>query len=168
MTKAEKAERIEKANKSRILLEEVASKIKVLVSRSALAKIEIGELLIKHKKDIEHGNASYFYYDIGMKERTAQYYMQIAGNEEVQRLKSEGKLEGLNMSEILMLAGFKVNSIHKSNATPKPSLSYISEDGEFDYKNCKNTTIFKTQYKMLSDKVSELEAKLAKYEETTA
>ncbi len=147
---------------NRLTLEQVANKIKGLVTTSALAKIEIGELLIEYKKDIEHGGLTPFYESIGMSERTGQYYMEIARHEEVQKRKKEGKLEGLNMQDLLVLIGARVNrrgDDGTSKDVKKVEYKRVPVDS-FDYMKCKSTKVFKVQYELLSNKVSELETKL--------
>ena len=149
-------------------LEEIVSKIKDLVSRSALAKIEIGELLNKHKSLIKHGDTEAFYKSIGMSDRTAQYYMKIASNKKVQELKSKGELDGLNMSRILELVGMRVN-IRGANNDNAPHKEYkVLGFGRFDYAKCKSTSDFKKEYKSLVDKVTELEEELTAFKTKTA
>ena len=149
-------------------LKEVASKIRGLISKSALAKIEIGELLNEHTKEIEHGGKKEFYTSIGMSDRTAQYYMKIASSQDVQELKKENKLDGLNMSEILALVGMRVN-IRGANNDDAPREEYVPLGfGKFDSDRCRSTKQFKVEYKALADKVSELEDKLKKLKTQSA
>ena len=144
----------------KLTLEEVVTKIKGLISKSALAKIEIGELLNKHTADIKHGGKEDFYKNIEMSERTAQHYMQIASNEVVQKLKAEDKLDGLNMSEILRLVGMRVN-IRGVNNDDAPEEEYkVLGLGKFNYNKCRSTKQFKAEYEVLKDRVAELEEKL--------
>ncbi len=157
---------ITKQPKERLTLEQVASRIKRLISRSALAKIEIGELLIKYISDIEHGGKANFYESIGMTERTAQHYMQIASNEKVQELKEKGELDGLNMSAILNLVGMcvKTRGVNNDNA-PQQVQEYVSVGFEnFDISKRHTLGEYKVEYVALSSKVLELEAKLAEHE----
>ena len=138
-------------------LQEVAIQIKGLINRSALAKIEIGELLIENKKLIQHGDTKAFYDNIGMHERTAQRYMEIASNKDVQKLKKEGKLDGLNMSRILELIGCRVN-VRGVNNDKAPDSEYKPFGyGKFEYEKCRSTASFKIEYKILDKKVRELE-----------
>ena len=142
---------------------EAIGKIKTLVKQTAEAKIEIGEILIECKRKIPHGGMDEFYKSIDIRDRTAQYYMRIASNKEVQKLKAEGKFEGLNMSKILNLAGMSINvrGVNNDNA-PQAEQTYTPLGfGSFDFKKCRSTTIFKREYEDLSSKVSELEAELA-------
>ena len=144
----------------RLSLEEVADKIKRLVSRSALAKIEIGELLAEYTSEIEHGEKADFYKSIGMEDRTAQHYMKIARDPEVQKLKRENKLEGMNMTAILAKAGLRLTNRNKDVKKPEPGRVSIEVfKGQFE--KCKSTKVLKIQYALLSNKVSELEAELA-------
>ena len=144
----------------KLTLEEVVTKIKGLISKSALAKIEIGELLFKHTEAIKHGDKEAFYKNINMSDRTAQYYMNIASNKEVQKLKKEGKLDGLNMTQILKLVGMRVN-IRGVNNDDAPEEEYkVLGLGKFNYNKCRSTKQFKAEYEVLKDRVTELEEKL--------
>jgi hypothetical protein len=95
--------------KMRMNLEQLATEVKSLISRSSLDKIKIGELLLDYKKEIKYYGMKEFYKSIEMSNRTAQNYMKIAKNEEIQKLKDEGKLDGLNISKILELIGIRVD-----------------------------------------------------------
>jgi len=152
----------------KLSLEALKEKIKSLISISALSKIEIGELLIEYTQEIEHGGKKAFYKQIGMSPRTAQYYMKIASNPKIQKLKKEGKLDGLNMSRILELVGMRVN-IRGINSEDAPKKQYIPlGPGSFDYEKCRSTAIFKLEYKMLTEKLLELEETLQKLYSQTA
>jgi len=150
----------------KLTLEQVVDKIKGLISRSALAKIEIGELLNEYTSEIEHGGKADFYKSIGMRPTTAQYYMKIASNSDVQKLKSEGKLDGLNMSEILRHIGARINVRGDNNENaPQQIQEYIAVGfGNFDISKRHTLKEYKVEYEDLSKKVSELEAKLAEYD----
>ena len=154
----------------RLSLAEVGTQIKGLISRSALAKIEIGELLNEYTAEIIHGGKEQFYKSIDMSSRTAQYYMSIASNKEVQKLKSEDKLEGLNMQEILVLIGARVNvrGVNNDNA-PQQTQDYVAKGfGNFDISKRHTLKEYKIEYVALSSKVLELEARLAEHEGKTA
>ena len=88
--------------------------------------------------------------------------MKIAANEEVQRLKAENKLDGLNMSEILKLVGMRVNIRGDNNENaPRQPQEYIPKGyGHFEFEKCRSTKEFKAEYKILTAKVSDLEAAL--------
>ncbi len=147
---------------SKMSLNELTEKIKGLISSSALAKIEIGELLNKYTSAIEHGGKKEFYKSIGMSDRTAQYYMKIASNEQVQKRKKEGKLDGLNMSKILELVGMRVN-VRGANNVDAPEKEYKPLGlGNFKYDECRSTKQFKAEYKVVVDRVKELEAEVEK------
>ncbi len=139
-----------------LTLEQVETEIKDLISKSALAKLDIGLLLIKHEDMIEHGDTEKFYEDIGINKRTAQYYKKIAGDEKVQELRAAGKLDGLSMAKIIEVAGItsKTRKITEYVAVPVE---------EFEADECKKVKIFKAQYKLLENKVSELEKQLSGY-----
>ena len=135
---------------------QLVTNIKGLVSRSALAKIDIGILLNEHTSKIPHGEKEQFYKDIGISDRTAQHYMKIAGNKKVQELKAAGELEGLNMSEILKLAGVK------REVGKKVELVLVSIEN-FNPKNCSSRAVLKAQYARLSSKVDQLQKELDEY-----
>ncbi len=144
----------------KLTTEEVVTKIKTLIGQSAKAKIEIGELLNKYTADIEHGGKDDFYKSIGMSPRTAQYYMRIASNEDVQKLKTEEKLNDLNMSKILELVGMrmKVRGVNNDDA---PEKEYKTLGlGKFNYNKCRSTKQFKAEYEVLVATVTKLEEKL--------
>ena len=145
-----------------LTLEQVATKIKGLISTSALAKIEIGELLNQYTAKIKHGDKVEFYKSIKMSTRTAQYYMKIASNEEIQKLKKEEKLDGLNMSEILKLVGMRVNVRGVNNEdAPQAQAEYTPKGyGSFDFSKCRSTRIFREEYELLAFTVTELQAEL--------
>ena len=144
----------------RLSLEQVVTQIKELISRSALAKIKIGELLNEYTAEIPHGEKEQFYKDIGMSPTTAQYYMKIASDPKVQKLKSEDKLEGLNMTTILELAGIRTQKREKVDKVEYVPVSIES----FDYRKCQSTVKLKVQYGLLSNRVAELEARLVESE----
>ncbi len=153
----------------KLTLEQVVDKIKGLISRSALAKLDIGLLLTEYKETIDHGDVTAFYENIGINKRTAQYYKKIASNETVQRLRSEGELDGLNMQEILVLIGARVNvrGVNNDNA-PQAEQVYVAKGfGSFDSDRCRSTKIFNLEYKDLSNRVSELEKELAELRPAT-
>ena len=140
-----------------LTFDEVVTKIKGLISKSALAKLDIGLLLMKHKEVIEqHGDTEKFYEDIGINKRTAQYYKSIAGNKNVQKLRAEDKLEGLSMAKIIEKAGItpKTREIPEYEAVPVE---------EFKPEKCKTLRAFNAQYVLLENKVSELQKKLSEY-----
>ncbi len=155
---------------NKMTLEDLASKIKKLVSKSALANIEIGELLNEYTDEIEHGKKKEFYKSIGMPATTAQYYKRIAANEEVQKLKKEGKLDGLNMSHILELCDMRVNirGTNNDNAPQKNQPYTALGYGKFDFTKSHTIKEFRAEYKELNDRVSELEAELEALRSQTA
>ncbi len=148
----------------KLSLEELTTKIKGLISRSALAKIEIGELLNEHTSTIKHGGKKAFYKSIGMSDRTAQYYMKIASNKKIQELKNKGKIDGLNMSRILEIVDMRVKVRGTNNENAPQEQQAYKPVKNFNSEKCRSTRIFKIEYKVLSDKVTELEAKLAEYD----
>jgi hypothetical protein len=152
----------------KLSLEQLASKIKSLINRSPLSMILIGELLIEYKGDIEYGGVKEFYRNIEMSDRTAQHYMQIASNKEIQKLKAEGKVEGLDMSAILEFIGMYVNVSDLNNDNTPQQQEYVPLGSNFDFNTCRSTKIFKEEYKALATKVSDLEAELNSRRSITA
>ncbi len=143
-------------------LEALATEIKDLIAQSAEAKIRIGELLNENKKQIEHGGMLEFYKLIGMSPRTAQTYMKIANNDQVQEMKAEGKLEGLNMSRILEMIRYRVNT----RGDAKAKIEHVLQNYEkFDYQKCKSTAVLKMQYEDLKNTVMKLKKELKDYKQ---
>ncbi len=139
-----------------LTLEQIVTEIKDLISKSALAKLDIGLLLIKHKEVIEHGDTEKFYEDIGINKRTAQYYKRIAGDEKVQELRAAGKLDGLSMAKIIEVAGIT------SKTRETPEYKEVSVE-DFKPEKCKTLKAFNVQYVLLERKVSELKKQLLEY-----
>ncbi len=141
----------------RLNIEQLVAKIKGLFHQTALIKIEIGELLNEYTAEIDHGDKDQFYKDIGIKQRTAQHYKKIASNEEVQRLRTAGELDGLNMTDILILAGMR--GVNNDNA---PEQEYeVKGYGVFEFNKRHKIKIFQAEYEKLNEKVSELEEEIA-------
>ena len=137
-------------------LEELRGKIRGFISTSALAKIELGELLIKNEKQIEYGGMVAFYRSVKINTRTAQHYKNIASNEGIQILKQQGKLDYLNMTEILELAGINTN---KKKPVLKPKYILKSID-VFNPTKCHSRSELRSQYTALHDSYNKIQAEL--------
>lgn len=80
----------------------IAKKIKSKLRKTAETIIEIGEELIKAIEEKPRGFKEVFYKEIGISDRSAQRYMQIANHPKIIDLK-ENELEGKTMSDLLKL-----------------------------------------------------------------
>ena len=145
-------------------LAKITEDIKTKITRTALDNIEIGELLIKAKKIVEHGSWEMYYKSIGIGKQTAERYMHIAKHPEIQKLKAEGKLDGLNMNAILEKVDYRIISRStKENAKKQLEnrLNYkpVGHD-KFNYKACTKPAVFKKEYSTLLDEYHKLEQEL--------
>jgi len=82
---------------------DIAKRIKRKLRRTAETIVWIGEELTKAIKDKPRGFKEQFYREIGMSDRSAQRYMQIAKNVKVIELKEKSELEGKTMTDLLQL-----------------------------------------------------------------
>ena len=123
---------------------QVAKKIQGLLSKTAQTIVEIGTLMndtLKEKQKVK-GYKSLFYKEIGMSERSAQRYMQIAKNTKVLTLHKKNELEGKTMTDLIVLISSDGKS--KSEVT--------------DIKKVANG--FYTKYKSKPDTLKEIIVKL--------
>jgi len=81
--------------------------IKLYVTKSAEHIIKIGDVLNSITDKLKRGTKGKFYTAIGMTQRTAQRYKKIAANPEIQKLKNEGNLANLNLTQMLTIIGEK-------------------------------------------------------------
>src|SRR5574344_1091389 len=81
----------------------IAKKIKSKLRKTAETIIEIGEELIKAIEEKPRGFKEVFYKEIGISDRSAQRYMQIANHPKIIDLKEENQLEGKTMTDLLQL-----------------------------------------------------------------
>jgi hypothetical protein len=109
-----------------------------------------------------------FYESIGIAPTTAQYYMKIARNETVQKMKKEGKLDGLTMAKILEVTGIKKASNNNGDDEPGEYTPVSVEAFADQYMKEVSRKVLRAQYAVLSNKVSELEKELAEYRSKTA
>ncbi|MCT7508611.1 hypothetical protein [Aliarcobacter cryaerophilus] len=126
----------------------IAKKIKSKLRKTAETIIEIGEELIKAIEEKPRGFKEVFYKEIGISDRSAQRYMQIANHVKVIELKENNELEGKTMTDLLQLI------------TPDTS----SKEGKIDTK--KVASGFYSRYKdkpdTLKDIIKELQELLEK------
>lgn len=126
----------------------IAKKIKSKLRKTAETIIEIGEELIKAIEEKPRGFKEVFYKEIGISDRSAQRYMQIANHVKVIELKENNELEGKTMTDLLQLI------------TPDTS----SKEGNIDTK--KVASGFYSRYKdkpdTLKDIIKELQELLEK------
>lgn len=90
---------IKLSNEDKKLAKEIKSKLK----KTAQTIVEIGEALSNAVKDKERGFKEIFYKEIGISDRSAQRYMQIANHPKIIELKEENQLEGKTMTDLLQL-----------------------------------------------------------------
>ncbi len=92
---------------------EAIKQIRAKLRKTAETIIEIGQLLIEAISDKDKDYKYEFYKQLGMSERSALRYMQIARSEAIQKLKSETpkSLDNMTMSDLL----------HEMNKNNKPT-----------------------------------------------
>lgn len=92
---------------------EAIKQIRAKLRKTAQTIIEIGELLIEAISDKDKDYKYEFYKQLGMSERSALRYMQIARSEAIQKLKSETpkSLDNMTMTDL----------IHEMNKNNKPT-----------------------------------------------
>lgn len=81
----------------------LAKEIKSKLRKTAQTIVEIGEELSTAVKDKQRGFKELFYKEIGISDRSAQRYMQIANHVKVIELKEKNLLEGKTMTDLLQL-----------------------------------------------------------------
>lgn len=116
----------------------IAKRIKSKLRKTAETIIEIGEELTKTLHDKPRGFKELFYKEIGISDRSAQRYMQIANHVKVIELKEKDELEGKTMTDLLQLI------------TPDTS----SKEGKIDTK--KVASGFYSRYKDKPDTLKEI------------
>mgnify|MGYP003553455880 FL=1 len=89
---------IKLSNEDKKLAQEIKNKLK----KTAQTIVEIGEALTNAIKYKKRGFKEAFYEEIGISDRSAQRYMQIANHPKIIDLK-ENELEGKTMSDLLKL-----------------------------------------------------------------
>ncbi len=92
-------ENIKLTNEEKKLAKEIKSKLR----KTAQTIVEIGEELSTAVKDKQRGFKELFYKEIGISDRSAQRYMQIANHVKVIELKEKNLLEGKTMTDLLQL-----------------------------------------------------------------
>lgn len=92
---------------------EAIKQIRAKLRKTAETIIEIGQLLIEAISDKDKDYKYEFYKQLGMSERSALRYMQIARSEAIQKLKNEQPklLDNMTMSDL----------IHEMNKNNKPT-----------------------------------------------
>ena len=81
----------------------LARSIKGKLRKTAEIIVEIGEELTNTLKDKPRGFKEPFYREIGISNRSAQRYIQIANHVKVIELKEKSELEGKTMTDLLQL-----------------------------------------------------------------
>ena len=104
----------------------IAKKIKSKLRKTAETIIEIGEELIKAIEEKPRGFKEVFYKEIGISDRSAQRYMQIANHVKVIELKENNELEGKTMTDLLQLITPDTSSKDGNNDTKKEASGFYS------------------------------------------
>ena len=104
----------------------IAKKIKSKLRKTAETIIEIGEELIKAIEEKPRGYKEVFYKEIGISDRSAQRYMQIANHVKVIELKENNELEGKTMTDLLQLITPDTSSKEGNIDTKKVASGFYS------------------------------------------
>ena len=104
----------------------IAKKIKSKLRKTAETIIEIGEELIKDIEEKPRGSKEGFYKEIGISDRSAQRYMQIANHVKVIELKENNELEGKTMTDLLQLITPDTSSKEGNIDTKKVASGFYS------------------------------------------
>ena len=104
----------------------IAKKIKSKLRKTAETIIEIGEELIKAIEEKPRGFKEVFYKEIGISDRSAQRYMQIANHVKVIELKENNELEGKTMTDLLQLVAPDTSSKEGNIDTKKVASGFYS------------------------------------------
>jgi|LFRM01.1.fsa_nt_gb hypothetical protein len=104
----------------------IAKKIKSKLRKTAETIIEIGEELIKAIEEKPRGFKEVFYKEIGISDRSAQRYMQIANHVKVIELKENNELEGKTMTDLLQLITPDTSSKEGNIDTKKVASGFYS------------------------------------------
>ncbi|MDY0122961.1 hypothetical protein [Sulfurimonas sp.] len=99
VVKAEVVKEIKLSKDDKKLAREIKSKLR----KTAETIVEIGEMLTSAIEDKQRGFKEVFYKEIGISDRSAQRYMQIANHVKVIELKEKDELEGKTMTDLLQL-----------------------------------------------------------------
>lgn len=134
VVKAEIVKEIKLTSEDKKLAREIKSKLR----KTAETIVEIGEALNSAIQDKQRGFKEVFYKEIGISDRSAQRYMQIANHVKVIELKKNNELEGKTMTDLLQLV------------TPDTS----SKEGKIDTK--KVASGFYSRYKDKPDTLKEI------------
>ena len=102
---------IKLTNEEKKLAKEIKSKLR----KTAQTIVEIGEELSTAVKDKQRGFKELFYKEIGISDRSAQRYMQIANHVKVIEFKEKNLLEGKTMTDLEKLISSSKYKKEKSN-----------------------------------------------------
>ena len=104
----------------------LAKQIQTKLRKTAETIIEIGEELIKAIEEKPRGFKEVFYKEIGISDRSAQRYMQIANHIKVIELKENNELEGKTMTDLLQLITPDTSSKEGNIDTKKVASGFYS------------------------------------------
>ncbi|MGJ0319346.1 hypothetical protein NG767_11445 [Aliarcobacter cryaerophilus] len=122
VVKAEVVKEIKLTSEDKKIAKEIKSKLR----KTAETIIEIGEALTNAVQDKQRGFKEVFYKEIGISDRSAQRYMQIAKHEKVIELKKQDKLEGKTMTDLLQLVAPDTSSKEGNIDTKKVASGFYS------------------------------------------
>ncbi len=139
---------------------EAIKQIRAKLRKTAETIIEIGELLIEA---IDGKAADYkkeFYKQLGMSERSALRYMQIARSEAIQKLKNEKPklLDNMTMSDLI----HEMNKNNKTAANSDEKSDTEASDTDSDKKPSKKAQDIFKRYKNDTDTLEEIIMNLQK------
>lgn len=122
VVKAEVLKEIKLSKEDKKLAREIKSKLR----KTAETIVEIGEALSNAIQDKQRGFKEVFYKEIGISDRSAQRYMQIANHIKIVELKENNELEGKTMADLLQLITPDTSSKEDKIDTKKVASGFYS------------------------------------------
>ncbi len=122
VVKAEVVKEIKLSKEDKKLAREIKSKLR----KTAETIVEIGEALSNAIQDKQRGFKEVFYKEIGISDRSAQRYMQIANHIKIVELKENNELEGKTMADLLQLITPDTSSKEDKIDTKKVASGFYS------------------------------------------
>jgi len=122
VVKAEVLKEIKLSKEDKKLARDIKSKLR----KTAETIVEIGEALSNAIQDKQRGFKEVFYKEIGISDRSAQRYMQIANHIKIVELKENNELEGKTMADLLQLITPDTSSKEDKIDTKKVASGFYS------------------------------------------
>lgn len=122
VVKAEVVKEIKLSKEDKKLARDIKSKLR----KTAETIVEIGEALSNAIQDKQRGFKEVFYKEIGISDRSAQRYMQIANHIKIVELKENNELEGKTMADLLQLITPDTSSKEDKIDTKKVASGFYS------------------------------------------